>query len=379
MISEGIVRIIYHHPLPLDFAAKSASGIRPVKMLQAFKELGCEVDLVVGYARDRKLAIEAIEAKIKDGVKYDFLYSESSTMPTTMTETHHFPLYPFLDLHFFKLCSISKIPISLFYRDIYWRFEKSAKGINFIKSFAAKFGYFFDLWIYNRFVDLLYLPTEQMKYHIPNYDGYNIKSLPPGYDHVVNLDCSNLIKNFNKSNLKLFYVGGMSDFYQMHVLFEAVSELPEIELTVCTRSDEWQAVKSQYINSLKNINIIHASGDSMLEHLRSSDICLLFVKPDDYWSFCSAVKLFEYTGHIKPIIASKGILDSKIILENKIGWVCDYEKDSLKQLIKNISNIDNSELELIFSNLVKFSQTNTWKDRAKKVVNDVFEIKRKGS
>ena len=33
---------IYHIPIPLDPNAKSASGIRPQKMLQAFKRLGYE-------------------------------------------------------------------------------------------------------------------------------------------------------------------------------------------------------------------------------------------------------------------------------------------------------------------------------------------------
>ena len=35
--------IVYHAPFPLDREASSASGIRPVRMLDAFRELGYTV------------------------------------------------------------------------------------------------------------------------------------------------------------------------------------------------------------------------------------------------------------------------------------------------------------------------------------------------
>ncbi len=113
------MRIIFHHPLPLDSNARSASGIRPLRMLQAFKDLGCEVDLVTGHAAERKVAIKKIKQNIKNGVTYSFLYAESSTMPTTLTEPHHLPVNPLLDWRFFQFCKTRKIPIGLFYRDIY--------------------------------------------------------------------------------------------------------------------------------------------------------------------------------------------------------------------------------------------------------------------
>ena len=44
--------IVYHAPFPLDREASSASGIRPVRMLDAFRELGYTVLDVTGSARD---------------------------------------------------------------------------------------------------------------------------------------------------------------------------------------------------------------------------------------------------------------------------------------------------------------------------------------
>lgn len=54
-------RMIFHHPLPLDRNAKSTSGIRPLKMVQAFEKLGYEVIKVTGYRRERKRKSNAIK------------------------------------------------------------------------------------------------------------------------------------------------------------------------------------------------------------------------------------------------------------------------------------------------------------------------------
>ena len=90
------MHIIFHHPLPLDPDAKSASGIRPQRMLQAFKDLGYKVDIVSGYAVERNEAIKKIKKNISNGVQYDFVYAESSTMPTAVAvrATSVLPLPP---------------------------------------------------------------------------------------------------------------------------------------------------------------------------------------------------------------------------------------------------------------------------------------------
>ena len=102
-------RMIFHIPNKLDEKMQSGSQIRPVKMMQAFKNLGYQVDVVMGYCSDRKMKIDKIKKNIKAGVKYDFLYSESSTMPTALTEKHHMPLCLFLDFGFFEFCKSHRI------------------------------------------------------------------------------------------------------------------------------------------------------------------------------------------------------------------------------------------------------------------------------
>ena len=71
----------------------------------------------------------------------------------------------------------------------------------------------------------------------------------------------------------------MSSLYQLHELFRAVNELSQVELTVCTRDAEWNAVKAEYPTLSANIEIIHKTGAEMEAELQAADIAILFVKP----------------------------------------------------------------------------------------------------
>lgn len=128
-------KIIFHHPLPLNPNATSASGIRPMRMLEAFKSLGYEVDLVTGYSAERRAAIKSIKNKIKSG---------------------------------------------LFYSDIYWMFDSYDKNLSFLKSVAAKFAYKFELHFYKRYLAKLYLPSLEMGKYVPIVQSKIFAALPPG-------------------------------------------------------------------------------------------------------------------------------------------------------------------------------------------------------
>ena len=70
-------KCIFHIPNALDPMGTSGSQVRPRKMLQAFKNIGYDVDVIMGYGKSRLRSIREIKKKIIEGVKYDFLYSPS--------------------------------------------------------------------------------------------------------------------------------------------------------------------------------------------------------------------------------------------------------------------------------------------------------------
>ncbi|EKO3697822.1 glycosyltransferase family 1 protein [Vibrio metschnikovii] len=362
------LNIIFHYPLPLDENSKSASGIRPLRMLTAFQELGYSIDLVTGYSTERKECIAKVKEGIKRGKKYDFVYSESSTMPTALTDPHHLPLNPLLDWRFFSFCKKNDIPVGLFYRDIYWLFDNYGKGLNPIKSTVAKLAYRYDLWLYEKTLMKLYLPSVEMGKYVPISRTSMFSALPPGHNYTGIVQKG--VPDFSKRPLKLFYVGGMSEHYQLHVLFKAVCNLPKIELTVCTRKAEWLAVQNEYPPLPSNISVVHLSGKAMEAELKVCDIAILFVKPQEYREFASPVKLYEYLGFQKPILASEGTLAGQFVKDNGIGWSVPYDiKGVTEKLEALISNP--SLFAVVYENLLRVTPNHTWQARAQQVIKDL--------
>jgi glycosyltransferase involved in cell wall biosynthesis len=98
---------------------------------------------------------------------------------------------------------------------------------------------------------------------------------------------------------------------------------------------------------------------------------MLFVKPQEYRGFAMPVKLFEYIGRQKPIIASHGTLSGEFVADNDIGWSIAYNKESLKKLLRKL--LENKYmLEEKNRNVVKIKEMHNWKTRALQVEKDLL-------
>lgn len=339
-------------------------------MLNAFKDLGCNVDLVTGYSEDRSRAMADVKRKIRNGTRYDFVYSESSTMPTILTDAHHMPLRPFLDWRFFEYCKLNRIPIGLFYRDIYWLFDNYGENLNAMKVMAAKAAYNYDLFVYQRTLTRLYLPSLEMARYVPRIDQSVMSALPPG--HAVQGRRESGASESALRPLRLFYVGGMSSHYRLHTLLRVVSKMPQVELTVCTREAEWEGVRDEYPFLTANIKVIHEIGARMEAHLRDCDIAVLFVQPHEYREFASPVKLYEYLGHHKPIVASEGTLSGRFVRENQVGWTIPYEANALANLLDDLCT-NAPKVTRMRENTKAVSARHTWRSRAEQVIIDLVK------
>lgn len=362
--------MIFHHPLPIDYNSKVASGIRPVKMIHAFEELGYQVFLVTGSSSERRLKIKELKKNIEKGEQYDFLYSESSTLPTLLTNDNRVPISPFLDFDFFKYLKSKNIRIGLFYRDIYWRFTADLKIVSKVKYLISKLFFKYDLWWYQKTIDKLYLPSLKMSQYIEKeISSEKISDLPPG---CLDKKFSKEIAKHNNDLLNILYIGGLSSHYEMHTLFEVVSGLEGVSLTVCTRESEWENSKPEYEEYISdNIKVVHKFGSDLDSLYKECDIASLFVKGGEYRSFAAPVKLYEYMGNNKPVIAVKNTLAGEFVEENDIGWCIPYTSECLKELLCYIK--ENKEVVSDKSlNCSIVSYGNTWKERAKKVQSDLL-------
>lgn len=361
------MRIIFHYPLPINPKALSASENRPIKMIMAFQSLGYQVDLITGFVSKRRICINRIRNNIIKGIKYRFMYSESTTWPTFMPDKHHLIQKPSYDFRFFKFLKKNNIPIGLFYRDVYWVFPQYYEYIPYLKAKIAKFLYRYDLRQYKKYLTKFYLPSMEMVKYIPLIDSSFCSALPPGHS-------SN--KKYKKKIIKgkqinLLYVGGIGLHYQMHKVFNVVASRQDVTLIICTRRAEWEVVKHEYINPLpSNINIIHKGGDQLGTIYARADIASLFVLPQVYWGFAAPFKLYEYLGERKPIVASRGTLAGRFVEENMIGWCIPYEEHELNNLFDTL--IENPHLiEEKMAICDKVSINHSWIARAKQVEQDL--------
>lgn len=353
--------IIFHIPMQLDRQHASASQIRPLRMVSALQKIGYDVDIIEGTAQKRQEQIHKIKKKIQSGVKYDFVYSESSTMPTLLTERHHLPTHPCLDFGFLRFCKKNNIPIGLFYRDIHWCFVNKNKDW---KQRVARYFYLYDLKKYQTLVDILFLPSMAMLPHIPfKFEG-KVMELPPGCE----------LKHTNHSNtddyINILYVGGVGGNYNITPLLEAVAKCPYAKLNLCCRHDDWETVRKQLAPLLSdNICVLHLKPEELPSLYETADLFSLFFHAD-YWEFAVPFKLFEAIGYGVPLLAAEGTWCGTFVKSNNIGWEIPSQTDDLICLLKNLHE-NPSVLQEFREKVIAIAPQHTWENRARRVATEL--------
>jgi glycosyltransferase involved in cell wall biosynthesis len=355
-------KMIFHLPYKPNKSRFSASQIRPFLMIKGFEELGYRVFQVMGDAKERAIQIQEIKFMILNGDHFELMYSESSTMPTLLTESHHLPTSPLLDFGFFKFLRKNKIPLGLFYRDIHWRFEHY--HVHPFKKWVSSLFYKHDLNQYKKLIDVLFLPSLEMGEYIPELKHLDKVQLPPGSD--VNASFSlQKIPTTKHLPIRLLYVGGLGDLYNLELILETIESLPrdKIRLTICTRKDDLKKVSGIYSKYFQSPHIqwVHKGGDQLSTLYQTHDVCCLFVKPSRYWSFAMPVKLFEYLAYQKPILAVRNTAAGNFVVNQGIGWAINYEKNELKEFLDRLLNEGLQDRTEIF---FRRAQENSWKSRA---------------
>ncbi|MBT0812856.1 hypothetical protein KIH41_16335 [Litoribacter ruber] len=361
-------KIIFYLPFAIDLNRFSASQIRPAKILKSFKDSGYEVFELTGNSCQRRIKYNQLRENLSNGVKYEFCYSESSTMPSLITDENHLPNSPLLDLGIFKLLKRNNISIGVFYRDIYWKFDSYKKNVGRLKYAYGTLFYNIDLWMYRKYVDVLFLPSLSMAEYLSPNLRCKVQTLPPacdcGSDEIENESIS-VLKTSKNQKLSLIYVGGVTPpHYDLGPLFFAASRNLQYTFKIICRKEEWDVAKKFYKLS-SNVEIIHASGRSLEIEYKNSDLFLNLRNPDPYLNFSMPMKIFEAIQEEKPIITSNLFEIAKFVKENNIGWVIDGPND-LDVILTSLEN-DSDILKVTKENLRTTKAYNTWKMRVEKI------------
>lgn len=372
-------KCIFHMPNYIDLKSKSGSSVHPLNMIAGFKENGYIVECITGYGEQRKKQIRIIEQNIKNGDKYDFLFSESSSMPTLLTEKNHIPKYLNLDFGFWKFCKMHQIPIGLFYADVQWKFDFYKSSVPWYKRAVSVPMYRYDLHKYKELVDIFYLPSKAMKVYIKEqkYLLQKARILMPGCNsNDIFLDRKKKFY-YDKvfiSNLNIFYVGGVSRIYDLSVFLKAIRPLTNVYLTICCRTNEWDEIESKYRAYMtKNINIVHESGEALEKYYEEADLCCGIAGQGSYMSMAMPVKIFEYLGHAIPILSTQDTEAGNYVKENDVGWSISYDECSIRECLKEI--LENPQILVKkHEQMCKAIPENTWKMRAEQVTNELLNL-----
>lgn len=370
-------RCIFYLPYKLPEHCVTPGQLRPKKMVQAFRDIGYDVFVIWGYCEERKELIKELKSNIKNGYQYEFMYTESSSIPTLLTEPHHYPTHPFMDFSFFRYIKRQGIKIGLFYRDIHWKFNifRPSSRRTSVRNLMYSVLYRYDIIQYKMLIDRFYLPSMTMAELIGSKRLKSIAALLlPGSDNLQ-IKCKNYSeRDFTKKPLNIFYVGNVSEHYHLTEMVKAVSRTAHCTMTLCCKKGIWNRVKEEfepYLN--ENIRIIHKSSDELEPYYKEADIGSIFFENNAYMDMAIPFKSFEYLANEIPAIATTNTAIGAFIEANGNGWTLPYNADAacelLNRIIKNPELISEKQL-----NCIKTKQENLWTIRAKKVEQDLCSL-----
>jgi glycosyltransferase involved in cell wall biosynthesis len=363
------MKCIMHIPWKMIDESVSATEVRPRKMKKAFEDIGYNVFFITGSASERNKQIKELERSLESGEKYDFLYSESSTLPMQLTESHHLPTHPFTDKSLFALAKKNRIPIGLFYRDYYWVFPEIHR-FNKIKTLYTKLFHIIELQIYNRFLDVIYFSTdlydmtlEKLRYLDKDLKFY---TLPSGAD-----------LSYPQPEKKENYFAFIGDIgpnrHNIKVLMQTFNLFPQYELRICTPQKCWNINKQYYEPYLTpNIKILHLVNEEAQEFLSKAKYAFCYFSESNYRKYTLAYKFFDYVGHNLPIICNENDYSGQLIKKLGIGYSIKHSVKALSEWLNNIPS--EAEYTLIIDNIEKVKKENSWLKRAETVRNTLISF-----
>lgn len=360
-------RMIFAAPRPIG-EGSSGSMMRMRALRAAFRALGYQVDEVAGPLEARMAAMARVMRQMAEGVRYDFAYMENHTIPLHLTEPRLrlARRYPLADLRFLRACRRHGVPVGVFYRDVWWRFPEYRRSSPVKQRLLRTPFHWLELLLYARFADLLYVPHLAMADALP-LRPRRVKALPPGISTAAPPAPMPPLER----ELRLFYVGGVGPFYRLHRLVEAVRRVEGVTLTICCRPHEWQLCRDSYADLITDrVKVVHAHGDQLVPYFRSAHVLSCFVAPTPYWRVTVPIKLFEYLGHGRPILAACGTNAGAFVDEHEIGWTAADDAGELAALLQHLRSAPD-ELALRAANTARLVPEHTWQVRARQVAEDL--------
>ena len=357
------MKLLYITFIDMNDAPATGSSVRPLKMKEAFDELGVEVVTVSGMNNDlkaRKKAVKDIKQKLKTWTP-DLCYIEPPTGP----------FFYYGDVGLVKLLHKKKIPMSIFYRDAYWKYpeyyiQKDTPKIDVLKHKVIKCMQQHQWKVFTKTMDIIYFPSLTMA---NEFDFENKKILPPG----------SFIPNFREKNelsdpLSFIFVGGAAKnhgtFLTLDAFEKANQDSVKAKVTYICPKAQWDGLQIDKEKYSQWLTVAHASGEELKPYYEEADVALLTAPKTFYRDFAVPIKVFEYCSYLKPMLVTNCTETARIVNDNNAGWVTDDNVDSVSSMILRLCENPDEVLK-IRDNMEEARANNLWLNRAKQVIEDL--------
>lgn len=361
--------ILIYFPFKIQNSANSGSKLRPIKILQAFKDWGklhnIKVLLIAGESKEREDQFKAFRNNgYLDNLL--FCYIENQTIPIWLTDTGHIPKRPFIDWQILSFLKVANVPVGIFYRDVYWKFD-DIYPLRGIKKQIMKIIYRLEEMFFQQYAHTIFLPTLNMA----KFVNINrpVVALPPGGSEVSSIEP----KVKSKQVYNAIYVGAISHkMYGLSLLLDVVDNMRskniDFNLTIVCRHEELYKISNKERMRIKdlNINIEHRTSSSLPSLYAQMDIALMPLTPTVYNNFAVPTKLLEYLSYHLPVVATCCTAQIELISSGPYGIVCEPNVESFTNtIIQMFSNIEFYKSEIA----EKFYKDNSWITRVQTVYN----------
>lgn len=361
-MSSNLGKLLYIVFIDIDATPSSGSSVRPIKMLQAFRDINCDVTVLEGQQNrifERHKKVTEILRRLRRGEHFDFCYIEP-------------PSGPFLcptDLRLLKELRKCNVPVGLFYRDAFYLFPESFSAGMLLKNRLISYMMKRDREVISKTCDIIYVPTASFGELVdfPN----ETRALPPG--------CSEFqIAEERSPSVEItgLYVGGVSEEYGSLLLLDSFDIARKkgcaAKLIFICAEEAWGSLPDKYKKYEQSdwLTVVHASGEKLEQYYMQADFGIIPRLKTSYNDIAFPVKLVEYISHGLPVLATSCAATEDFILHWAIGVVADDDLNSFSDAV--ISLAQKGNIREAYRSAIKMAcEGNSWTQRACDVIEDL--------
>lgn len=98
--------------------------------------------------------------------------------------------------------------------------------------------------------------------------------------------------------------------------------------------------------------------------------------PHEYRDFAAPLKLFEYIGNGKPIIATEGTFVGDVVTHDKLGWTVKASVDEFATLLEQLTRHP-EQVDAAFDRVMAARDQHTWSARVEELATALAAVDRR--